>query len=434
MPNGLVPNIGQAVVGGLQTAGAIQQFQQRGQLQEQQQQQQALLGQLFGGQATPEQQQLTINQLGQINPQLAGQAQTVLQQRQQQQQLGQLQETILRPQERLGPTEAGPPLPTDIRQQRLQEAAFAQRQIEQEFPERAEATQKARKARFEALGLREQARIDSVVKGAQDVVNLPAEQQLTTLQRRREELIGQGLPTGDTDEVISLLQTGDAQGAQQLLQNAVDTGISLDIIKPQVKAATEIRKEVRGAIRTDLRSISKETGTITSNFNKIQNLAGEIRKGNRLAVAQGLVSLVKLGDPTSVVSATEMATSLNAQNPISAVSDLLTGKGVSSNIVNSIVTKIDPLNPSNINVDDLLDTARVSVNAFVPQIQRRFEGAQESARGNLTEEGIRSLFTQSLTNTITGLSELTGETPSPPPTTTPAGELSDAELAQQLGL
>ena len=173
-----------------------------------------------------------------------------------------------------------------------------------------------------------------------------------------------------------------------------------------VQAPEEIRKETRGEVRKQVGAIDKEANVIRSNWKKLNNLAGEIKKGNRQAVPQALVAIVKLGDPGSIVSTNEMRGAINAEDPISAVFNLLTSKGVDSDLSQSIASKIDPLNPENINVDDLLATGSATVSAFVPSLQARLASAEEQAAGTLTESGIKSLFTESFRGRVADLSEL----------------------------
>jgi hypothetical protein len=195
-------------------------------------------------------------------------------------------------------------------------------------------------------------------------------------------------------------------------------------------APEEIRKETRGEVRKQVGAIDKEANVIKSNWKKLNNLAGEIKKGNRQAVPQALVAIVKLGDPGSIVSTNEMRGAINAEDPVSAVFNLLTSKGVDSDLSQSIASKIDPLNPENINVDDLLATGSATVSAFVPSLQARLASAEEQAAGTLTEAGIKSLFTESFRNRIAGLSELlpTQEGGALPPVSAPQAPTTQGVL------
>lgn len=178
--------------------------------------------------------------------------------------------------------------------------------------------------------------------------------------------------------------------------------------KPEDKAGAEIRKEVRGNLSKEVKELSKEEGVIKTNYNRIRSLGEKVRKGNRSAVAQALVSLVKLGDPTSVVKDSEMIAALNAKNPTAALTGLLQGSETREDVQQAILRSIDPLNPNTVNVDDLFATADSIVLSSIPSIQDRFADAEVRAKDNLTEAGIISLFGKGnrLGKRISGLSEL----------------------------
>lgn len=168
----------------------------------------------------------------------------------------------------------------------------------------------------------------------------------------------------------------------------------------------KIRAETRSGLRKDLTTISKDANTISTNFNKLKNLSGQIESGNRQAVAQGLVALVKIGDPGSTVRSEEMKDALNTQNPLASVAGLLSNANTSEDVIRSVTASIDPLNPRNVKIDDFLSTAEALVSANVPSIQGRFSTAKESAQTNLTDAGVKSLFTEGIEKTVSGLSEL----------------------------
>jgi hypothetical protein len=196
------------------------------------------------------------------------------------------------------------------------------------------------------------------------------------------------------------------------------------------QAPEEIRKETRGEVRKQVGAIDKEISVIKSNWTKLNNLAGEIKKGNRQAVPQALVAVVKLGDPGSIVSTNEMRGAINEEDPTSAVFNLLVGKGVDSDFAESVAAKIDPLNPANINVDDLLATGRATVSAFIPSLQERTASAEEQAKNTLTDAGIRSLFTDKFRGRVAGLSELLPAQEQAPPAKVDLSQLTDEQLIQ----
>lgn len=201
------------------------------------------------------------------------------------------------------------------------------------------------------------------------------------------------------------------------------------------KEAKDIRKETRGSIDKGLTGISTATNVILNNRDKLENLAGEIQKGNRAAVAQGLVSLVKLNDPNSAVLEGEMRSALNQKDPIAAVTQLLTDKGTSSEVQNAVLNSLDPLRPDAVNVKDLLSAADAMISANVPTLLDDYAGLQERGE-TLTEGGRRALFTKSLQSKMDRLRGYvqTPEVipPSPPVTQDTVTQLSDEELAARL--
>ena len=78
----------------------------------------------------------------------------------------------------------------------------------------------------------EESRIMSVVQGASELVNLPDDaSKLNALYTRKQQLIQQGKPTQDTDEVIDLFERGNNHGANELIQGAVNMGIQTGRLK-----------------------------------------------------------------------------------------------------------------------------------------------------------------------------------------------------------
>lgn len=193
------------------------------------------------------------------------------------------------------------------------------------------------------------------------------------------------------------------------------------------KTISKIREETRAGLRTDLKGISKEASEISRNFKKVQNLADNIKKGNRISTTAALTALVKLGDPGSVVSGQEVKTALNAQSPVAAFAQLFMSKGMDSNIAQSLASKIDPLSPENINVGDFLSTADALVSANVPSIQSRFSEAQALGEDNLSTTGFNSIFSKGLINRVGGLSDLLVTDRA-----TPATPAANAQPPQQL--
>lgn len=178
----------------------------------------------------------------------------------------------------------------------------------------------------------------------------------------------------------------------------------------------EYLKELRAELRKEVTTLSSDANTLKTNFGKLKNLAEEMRGGkNRSAVAQGLVALVKLGDPGSVVREEELKQALGAQNPIAAVSDVLRGSGTDSGVVNSIVQSIDPLNPAAVNVDQILATAEAMLRPNIEAITGAYSTATERGQTQLTEGGFKSIFDTrgQLFSDLSGLTFGANQTPTP---------------------
>lgn len=207
---------------------------------------------------------------------------------------------------------------------------------------------------------------------------------------------------------IGKVSTAVLSPGQRLVESQTGREIATGLADTttEAKNLADIRKETRGRLGTELKDISKQAGVVKQNYNKVQNLAKEVAKGNRISASQALVALVKLGDPGSVVSGNEVNTALNAPNPLAAMTEMLTSKGVSGDVITAVAQRIDPLNPKNINTKDLLATANALVSANIPTIQSRFSEARAQGIENLTEPGIKSLFSTGLENRVSALSEL----------------------------
>lgn len=164
--------------------------------------------------------------------------------------------------------------------------------------------------------------------------------------------------------------------------------------------------ELRKELRTDVGGLVNEAKVLKTNFGKLNNLAEEMRSGNRSAVAQGLVSLVKLGDPGSVVKEEELKQALGSQSPVAAVADALRGRGVNDGIITAITQSLDPLNPGAVNVDQILATAEAMLKPNIDTITSAYGDAKSRASGQLTQGGLNSIFGQrdGLFDEIAGLS------------------------------
>lgn len=169
---------------------------------------------------------------------------------------------------------------------------------------------------------------------------------------------------------------------------------------------TKIREETRSSIRKEFKLISTAADVLVDNFTKLKNLTVEMKKGNRTAVAQGIVSLVKLNDPNSAVLDSEAKAALNTVTPIASIAKYLSSKGTSDDVIQSILTKVDVLSPDNIKEEDLIATAKAMISANIPTIQSNFSSQQELGIGSLTEAGYKSILPPKLQSKIESLNDL----------------------------
>lgn len=167
----------------------------------------------------------------------------------------------------------------------------------------------------------------------------------------------------------------------------------------------KIKEETRKDVRTKTNKYRAAAAVITSNRDKLANLIKRIELGDRYAVSQSLVALVKIGDPASIVSVNEMEGALNTEDPISTVAKLLLSKGAPQEVIDSITTKLDLLNPENINTEHLMATADAMMSSSIPALQSQFEEARDLAAENLTDDGYNSIFNKPLIDAMGGLSE-----------------------------
>jgi hypothetical protein len=238
----------------------------------------------------------------------------------------------------------------------------------------------------------------------------------------REQLLQTAMTFGSGDEAAIDKLKEDAITARDAF---VTQGI-FEGAKPD-QNQMEIRKEVRKSIGDEIKIITKEEAAITTNFNKIRGLAEQVKRGNRTAVGQALIALVKLGDPGSTVRYEEMKGALNTQTPTASVMGVLAGTNMPKDVQESIIRSIDPLNPKSLDVEDLMKTANQLVLGSVPSIQARYSDSRSRAGDNLSQSGMRSLFTKGLENRVGGLSLLvpqpTAGEAAAPTTPPPAGQI-----------
>lgn len=268
--------------------------------------------------------------------------------------------------------------------------------------------------------------LTSIAQGAEGALGLTGTGRQTFLNNRLEEINKRGGNSEATQEVLDLAeQFGiDSPEVNAALNEGLSIANSFGILTPNQVAAQQaeatkleqtfeqakiIRKEVRGRVGSAVKDLSKAASTITENAGKLTGLVEQIKGGSRTAVSQALVAILKLGDPTSVARESEVAAVLNAPNPLAALS----GLSGDTTVIESLIKKMDPLNPTSINTDDLLATANSLISANVPSIQQQFSEQRQLAESNLTESGVKSLFPEAIGGRIKGLSDLIKAQPGP---------------------
>jgi hypothetical protein len=174
----------------------------------------------------------------------------------------------------------------------------------------------------------------------------------------------------------------------------------------QNKNMDEIRKEARGEFRGSRKDISKRVSDLNASYKKVENLAKNVSNGNRNAVPQLMVAMVKLGDPGSIVSTTEMRGAVNAADPVAAVMELLISKGTSDVVAQSIASKVDALKPENIDLLSVLEASNSLLSSSIPSIQDEYSELSGRASSNLTKEGYNSIFSGDFSKKIGALSSM----------------------------
>lgn len=94
-----------------------------------------------------------------------------------------------------------------------------------------------------ALADKERNRILSVIHGASEMQSLPDDaSKINALMRRRERLAMQGLPTQDTDEALTLYQSGRSDEANALVDSVVNMGIQQGVLKAPAQGPSALEQ------------------------------------------------------------------------------------------------------------------------------------------------------------------------------------------------
>jgi hypothetical protein len=299
----------------------------------------------------------------------------------QQAQLAGLQGQILGGQQPVQPLGGqGPRLP--VEQQQAQGIA-AQQQLEQLFPEQAQATQQARKAKFDALGSRDKQRFESIANRFQSVQGLPVDQQIRMLETQSAQLRADNVPSEDTDEVLGLLKAGQIEQGQQLIDGAVETGQAAGILTAPAGTGTGGLASAKTEILADGTVIQAlPDGTVD-----VRNPAGEVVTGQaRVDAIQGSQQFrekaLRAESAIAVEQARAVAGAKNRESRISAkkteFSTRIQGAAREGVRLNAA------LNAAATATQGLTGALKVQLAKVFPDIDVSSEAALDQALGQLT--------------------------------------------------
>lgn len=225
--------------------------------------------------------------------------------------------------------------------------------------------------------------VNRVFSTSRAMLQMPYDQQRMRLaQMRNDALAQQDMETvAMYDEMIAMDENALKN---DLLEDVLYTGQELGIKQKDIfdtlpkdamtdEMRVKLSDEVRGTLRPRVAKINNAISDIRQNYEKVTGLAKEVDKGNRPAVAQLMVSTVKLGEPGSTVTEKEMAANLNQEGLL----PYLLNNGVSPDMANTIIAKLDPLGPGTIKTDDVKAVANVLISAGTKNIIDDYRSAKE---------------------------------------------------------
>lgn len=193
-----------------------------------------------------------------------------------------------------------------------------------------------------------------------------------------------------------------------------------DFLKSYLGGSDElkrIRSDTSKRVAGNVQKIVDKAVALQTNYKKVELLAEDVRTkdgkpGNRSSVAPLLIAMVKLFEPNSAVLQAEMDAALNQKGPLAALADIKTliTEKASSAAMQALAAKIDPLNPENVNADDILQTARLGVASQIPSIEQEFNLSFGQSKF-LSPEDQESIFTPELGQMLYGLQALAGKAP-----------------------
>lgn len=100
---------------------------------------------------------------------------------------------------------------------------------------------------FQAEQDREKARINSLFRAASDISSIPSDEgRMAFAIKRKQDLVEQGLPTQDTDEIIQLYQSGQGAQANELIDSTVKAGVQQGFLNRDADGLTSSQREFQG--------------------------------------------------------------------------------------------------------------------------------------------------------------------------------------------
>lgn len=176
--------------------------------------------------------------------------------------------------------------------------------------------------------------------------------------------------------------------------------------KQKREVMKEVNKETRSSLNQNLPKFDEKVSGLQLNYDKISGLGEAIANDNRMAVAQGLIAMVKLGEPNSAVLEGEMKSALNLTDPLAAVIGVMKEAGVqgvfSNETIEKLTAKLDPLSPANVNGKDLMGVANTVADASLKTIESEYAQYQEQGK-NLADYSKASIFTKERENRLKDL-------------------------------
>ncbi len=209
-------------------------------------------------------------------------------------------------------------------------------------------------------------RFNSVVKAAAEVQGLPVDQQLSILTRRRQELKSQKLPTNDTDEVIGLLQSGNTEVANQLINQSVSAGQQAGVLKPVQDLSFD------RDIKTQELDLKRQTLDVRREETKQRALDRDIAREDNAIKREQLQQ--KLDESKAKSEQAKRDLTFEAESAISSVDDtvgtidrLLGGTGLESA---AGVSSIFPTVPGSRAADFEAQLETLQSQAFLSQVKK----------------------------------------------------------------